>query len=466
VPTWQQWARSPLTPLVTASAFLAVAVGALSGLQPRLGLLAAFGVIFVALVLTDLQIGFLAMVMFAYLEVLSVVGGVSLAKVAGVLIVVAWLAVVSTRGRQQRNFFTERAGLTYLLLAFLGWSAISIAWSESSSTALESVMRYALVACLLPIAFTAVRDRRDAVHVLGAIVLGATVAAISAIVIPPAPGSADFGRATGTAGDANELAAALLVGLAIAVAFAVNRHFSPPLRVLAGVAAALCLTGILVSLSRGGLVGVAVALVIAVIVGGRWRRRVLALCGLLAALAVGYFALFASVPAQERVLNVSGGNGTGRLELWTVGLRMIEAHPLNGVGTGQFALSSVHYLLRPGLFETGAFILSTPKVTHNTYLNVVAELGIVGGALFIAILLVCIGCLLLAVKRVREAGDERMEILLRGLVVGIGGFLVTLMFLSEDNSKLLWILLALGPVLLAISSSSTGNGREEVVLPP
>ncbi len=454
MPTWQQWTRSPLTPLVAASAFLAVAVGALSGVQPRLGLLTAFGVIFVVLILTDLQIGFLTMVMFAYLEVLSVVGGVSLVKVAGVLIVVAWLAVASTRGRQERNFFTEHAGLTYLLLAFLGWNAISTAWSESSSTALESVMRYALDACLLPIAFTAIRDRRDAVRVLGALVVGASVAAISAILVPPPPESGDFGRATGTVGDANELAAALLVGLAIAVSFAVNRHFSALLRALAGIAAALCLTGILVSLSRGGLIGVAAALVIAVVVAGRWWRRVLVLCGILAVSAVGYYAFFASLPAQERVLNVGGGNGTGRLELWTVALRMIAAHPFNGVGTGQFPIDSVHYLLRPGLFETGAFILSTPKVTHNTYLNVVAELGIVGGALFVVILVFCLGCMLLAVKRVREAGDERLEILLRGLVVGTGGYLVTLMFISENTGKLLWILLALGPVLLAISSSS------------
>jgi O-antigen ligase len=427
--------------------------------------LAAFGVIFAALVLTDLQIGFVTIVMFAYLEVLSVVGGISLAKLAGILIVVAWLAVATTGGRQERNFFTEQAGLTYLLLAFISWSAISIAWSESSSPALESVMRYGLDACLLPIAYTAVRDRRDAVRVLGAIVVGATVAAMSAILAPPPPESAAFGRATGTVGDPNELAAALLVGLAIAAAFAVNRHFRAPLRALAGIAAALCLTGILVSLSRGGLIGVAAALVIAVAVGGRWRRRVLALCGILAVSAFGYYAFVASLPAQERVLNVGGGHGTGRLELWTVGLRMIEAHPVNGVGTGQFAISSVHYLLRPGLFETGAFILSTPKVTHNTYLNIFAELGIVGGALFVTILVFCLGCLLLAVKRMRETGDERMEILLRGLVVGIGGFLVTLMFLSENYAKLLWILLALGPVLLAISNSPESNGREEVTLP-
>jgi O-antigen ligase len=328
-------------------------------------------------------------------------------------------------------------------------------------------MRYALNAFLLPIAYTAVRDRRDAVRVLGAIVAGASVAAASAVVAPPSAESAIYGRATGTVGDPNELAAALLVGLAIAVAFAVNRHISNPLRAMAAGAAALCLTGILLSLSRGGLIGVAAALVIAVILGGRWRRRVLAICGMFAVLAVGYFAFFASLPAKQRVLDVAGGGGTGRLDLWTVGLRMIEAHPLNGVGTSQFAVSSVHYLLRPGLIENGAFILTTPKVAHNTYLNIVAELGIVGGVLFVGILLFCVGCAVLAIRRAYEDGDERMEILLRGLAVGIGGYLVTLMFLSESYAKLLWILLGLGPVMLAVVSAPRRvETRAPVGLPP
>jgi putative inorganic carbon (HCO3(-)) transporter len=454
VPTWEQLTRSAQAPLVAASALIAIVIGSISGIEPRLGLLAALGVIFVGLVLTNLKIGFLGMVLFAYLEVLTVLGGVSLAKVAGALVVVAWIGVVSTQGRTVRNFFAEHAGLTYLVLAFLGWNLISLAWSQSSPLAVESVTRYALNAFLIPIAFTAVRDRRDAVHILAAIVAGACVAALSAILSPPSAESAVAGRATGTVGDPNELAAGLLVGLALAVAFAVNRHIAAPLRRLAAVAAALCLIGILFSLSRGGLIGVAAALVLAVVVGGRWRGRVLALSAMVAALAVVYFAAFASLPAKERVLNIGGGGGTGRLDLWTVGLRMIGAHPLNGVGSGQFAISSVHYLLRPGLIESGAFILSTPKVAHNTYLNIVSELGVVGGVLFLAILIFCVGCSLLAVRRAREAGDERMEILLRGLVIGIGGYLVTLMFISENYSKLLWVVLALGPVLLAITSQS------------
>jgi O-antigen ligase len=441
--------RSPLALLVGGVVFLAVAIGALSGLKPQYGILIAIGVTFVALVFVDLMIGFAAMAMFAFLEVLAVLGGVSLAKVAGLLLVVSWLAVVTAGSERSRNFFAERPGLTYLLLAFLGWNAISLAWSPSTGEALSSVMRYTLNAVLVPVAYTAVRERRDAVRILAVLVGGATIAAFSAILVPTDPAAAAAGRATGTIGDPNELAAALVVGLALAAAFAVNRAVAPLLRLVAAVSATLCLVGIFFSLSRGGLLGVGGALLMAVVMGGRWRGRVLAACGALALAAVGYFAFVASLPAKERVLNVGGG--TGRLDLWTVGGRMVDAHPFNGVGTGQFASSSVHYLLQPGAIQRGDLILSTPKVAHNTYLNILAELGLVGGTLFVAIVLTCVGCACLAVQRLRRDGDERLEILARGLVVGIAGYLVTLMFISENYSKLFWLLMALGPVLLAVS---------------
>lgn len=450
----------PQAALFAAAALMALLVGALSGIQPGLGVLAAIGATFVVLVLTDLFTGFAAMVMFAFLEVLSVLGGVSLAKLAGVLLVLSWLAVASTRSDRARNFFVERPGLAYVLLAFIGWNTISIVWSESSAGALSSVMRYALNSILVPIAYTAVRDRRDAVRILAVLVAGASVAAVSGILAPPSAESAVYGRATGTVGDPNELAAALVVGLALATAFTVNRHFNASWRTLAGVAAVLCLTGILLSLSRGGLLGVGACLLLAVVLGGRWRRRALAVCGMIAAVGVGYFAFVASLPAKQRVLNISGGGGTGRLDLWTVGLRMIDAHPVRGVGTGQFAHSSVHYLLQPGAIQRGDLILSTPKVAHNTYLNVVAELGLIGGLLFAAILMSCLGCVWLAVRCVQRDGDERLEILLRGLMVGIGGYLVTLMFISENYAKLLWILLALGPALLAVARAPRAPGGD------
>ncbi|HEX3511620.1 MAG TPA: O-antigen ligase family protein [Solirubrobacteraceae bacterium] len=472
--SWRQRFSLADAPLLTFIALLAVAAGGISGVKPAYGIVMAVGLTFAVLVLLNLMIGFAAMVMFAYLEVLSTVGGVSLAKVAGGLLVVAWLGVVSTRGAKVRNFFIQRPGLTYLLIAFVSWNAISVVWSPDRGEALSSVMRYALDAVLLPIAFTTIRTRRDFIRVLAVVVAGASVAAISAVIYPPAEESAIAGRAAGTVGDPNELAAALLVGLAVASAFAVNRWIPRQGRLLAAGSVVLCLFGIVISLSRGGLIGLAGAIVIAVVVGGRWRGRVLAFGGAVAIAALGYFELFAALPAKERVLDLgTTGGGTGRLDLWTVGWRMVQAHPFIGVGTGQFPTSAVHYLLRPGVIERGDLILSTPKVAHNTYLNILAELGIVGGAMFLGLLAVSVGCTVMAMRRLQRDGDERLEILVRGLLVGIGGYLITIFFITETYSKLLWIVMALGPVLLAIASApaeqeaaETGPGLDPAWLGP
>lgn len=431
------------------AAIAAVSAGGLAGVDPKLGLLAALGIAFVVLVFVDLALGFSAMVLFAFIEGLPSLGTVSPAKVVGVVLVGSWLALLATSRGRVRNFFAERPGLTYLMALFLAWTAISIAWSESRPDAITSVTRYALNLLLIPIAYSALRDRRDLVRTFGAIVVGAALAATTGILQPPDPESAIAGRAAGTLGDPNELAAALVVGAALATAFAVNRGFSVSVRLACGAVSVLCVLGILVSLSRGGLVALAATLVASVVVAGRWRVRIATVAVLVAVAAFGYFSFFASLPAKERVTNVGGG--TGRVDLWTVGARMVEAHPILGVGTGQFIVVSIHYLLQPGALERGDLILSTPMIAHNTYLQAFAELGAVGGALFMAIVLFCVGCTWRTARLLHRLGDVRLEILVRGLLAGICGYLVALLFISENYSKLLWVLLALGPTMLAVA---------------
>ncbi|MDX6733485.1 MAG: hypothetical protein QOC54_3433 [Baekduia sp.] len=434
-------------PLIALAAAAAVLVGGVSGVKPVYGVAVAFGLVFVLVVVGDLMLGVYAMVLFAFLETLSQFGGLSVAKVVGVVLAVSWLAVIGSGRRDIPNLLVDRPGLSYLLLLFVGWTAASVIWAPVQGDAVTSVTRYALNAVLIPIIYTAVRDRRDATRLLAVVVGGAAVAAISGIVSAPGT-AADATRATGTVGDANELAAALVIGMAVSAAFAVNRHVASPWRLLSVLAAGLCLLGILLSLSRGGLLGLAAAVVVAIFVAGRWRPQVMAGATAVVVMAVGYFALFASLPAKERVTNVGGG--TGRVDLWTVGWRMVQDHPVRGVGTGQFQTSSVHYLLQPGAIQRGDFILSQPKVAHNTYLNILSELGVVGTALFGAVLLFSLGCLLLAARELRADGDERLEILVRGLLAGVGGYLVTLLFISENYAKLLWVVLALGPAMLAV----------------
>jgi O-antigen ligase len=131
---------------------------------------------------------------------------------------------------------------------------------------------------------------------------------------------------------------------------------------------------------------------------------------------------------------------------------MVEANPLTGVGAGSLPVSSVHYLLQPGAIENGRYFVGTPKVTHNSYLELWDELGIVGLLLFLTIVVFCVRCALHAARAFAHR-DLQMEFISRAVFVAFVGMLATDFFGSREYAKELWLLLALAPALLAISRS-------------
>jgi len=189
-----------------------------------------------------------------------------------------------------------------------------------------------------------------------------------------------------------------------------------------------------------------------VVAGRRWRGQAVALAVVIAAAGFFYFGFYASAGAASRV--TSFGSGTGRTDIWTVGWRMVQAHPGTGVGVGNYQTSAVHYLLQPGVILRPEFIVDTPKVAHNTYLQVLAELGVPGIAMFLAIIGFSLLCILRAARIFERLGDPPMELLSRALLVALCGVLAADFFISEEFSKQLWLLLGLGPALLGIATTA------------
>jgi O-antigen ligase len=141
---------------------------------------------------------------------------------------------------------------------------------------------------------------------------------------------------------------------------------------------------------------------------------------------------------------------------------MVEAHPVNGVGSGNFPISSIHYLLvKPGAIERDEFIVDTPKVAHNSYLQVLAELGVVGLAMFLSIIGFAIWCALRADRWFGRVGDTQMEIVARAMVVALVGILAADFFITEQYGKQLWLLLGLGPALLGVARRTYPAAAEE-----
>lgn len=439
--------------LLPSSILAAAAVlGVLAAVQPAIALGVVGALVLAYVAFSDLALGFAVLAFLSFVDTLPTSGSLSPAKAAGLLVAVAWLARFSIGSlRSERDFFADHPQLTWVLIAFIGWATLSLLWAPSSGAGTAALARYLPNILLLPIGYTAVRTRRDLTIVVGAVILGAIVAATFAVLQPPDPEIVvESARATGTIGDPNELASVLLVGLALGAGIAIGRNRLPPLRLIAALAVPLCAAGVFLSLSRGGLVALGALMIAGTIFAGRWRIAITAMLTVVAIGGVVYFTQLAPLPARERVS--AAGGGTGRTDLWTVAWRMVQAHPLNGVGVGNFPNTSADYTLRPGVIvRTDLIFNQQPFVTHNTYLQILAETGIPGLLLFLSVIVACMRCMLRAARIWARRGEKTMEALARSMFLGLCGMLVADFFISVMYNKLLWVMFALGPATYAIA---------------
>jgi O-antigen ligase len=443
-------AEFPVRLLTALLLTLALIVGVVAGYSPPVAIGLTLGLVFLGVAMSNLTAGIALFSLLTFLDTIlptqGAAGTFSVPKLLGLVLMISWLGLVTAGPREYRQRIFSHPAFLLVLFLLLGWVLVSVAWSEDSGAALASLSRWVPNALLFVIVFAGVRTREQLMWVLGAFVVGALISAIYGLAVP-APAK-DFGRLEGAGGDPNETAAALVAAAALALALAASLRGKPLLRLVVIAIAPLCAFASLLTLSRGGLVAFGAALIAAVLMAGRRRGQMLALAVTAAALAVGYFAFFAPAQAVERVTEVHGG--TGRTDIWKVGWRMVEGAPLQGIGAGNFTVVSIHYLLEPGALLRDDFIVDTPKVAHNTYLEVLAELGIVGLTLFLIVIVFSIGCAVRAARYAARVGDREMDILARALVVALAALLAAYFFISREYSKQLWLLLALCPVMLEI----------------
>jgi O-antigen ligase len=430
---------------------LCAAFGLLAGISPLAAIAAAVASVFALLVVADLTAGLCVFVLVAFAERIPAVGGsdLTLVKALGALLAISWLAAVATHRAGERQFFTAHPGMSVAGALLLAWMVLSVGWAEDSAAARGDVLRYALNFALLPIVYAAVRRREHVAAVLGVYVGGAVLSALIAFATREAEDG--YGRISGLAGTANELASLLVSALLLAAGLLLALRQAPLLRLLCAAAVVVCLLGLFLTLSRAGLVALGAALVAALFVAGRRRLGVALLVAAIGLATLGYFSFAASEQARERVTTIGGG--TGRLDIWTVGLRMVEDEPLRGVGVGNFRTASIHYLLQPGAILRDEFIVDRPQVAHNVYLHVVAELGVVGLALFLVLVGAGVLAAWRAAREFARRGEAFLETCARALVLALVALLAADFFASDQLNKELWLLLGLGPALLGIARS-------------
>jgi O-antigen ligase len=432
----------------------AVAIGLVAGINPPIALALAIAVAFILIVLSDLAVGIALFIFVAFLEVLPLgaTPTVSVVKLVGVLLGLSWLAVLAARRDTGEVVELIRAHPAFsgALVLLLAWVVLSVGWAEDESAAKLAILRLTLDFGLFFIFFTALTERRYFVWGFWAYIGGSLTSAMYGLI---ATQSFDVtGRLSGAGTNANDLAAVLVASLVLSVALAAwYRRRSPILCLTAISAGLMCAVLTFLTLSRAGLLSLGVVMVIAVLIASRQRGKVLVLSMIVVLGVVGYFSFLAPQEARDRVTSI--GSGTGRTDIWRIGMRVVDAQPVIGVGAANFPNASQHYLNEPGRIETenkGGQAL----VAHNIYLETWAELGVVGLVLFLFVLGVPVTATLKAARNFAKAGDGHTEALARALFVAQLAMLSAAFFASIQYNKQLWILLAFGPALMAVSRST------------
>ena len=200
------------------------------------------------------------------------------------------------------------------------------------------------------------------------------------------PGNVNLNRMGGT------LAVIFPLFLALGIRWDwTSRRWLPPLSLLLALFAAAVL---LLTQSRGALLGAAVAVMLLLVL--RWRRLVFVL-PLAFILAVFAFSQLGADALFDQIGNGNGLQGIeSRLELWSRGIYALTDFAFTGIGIGTFDR------VIPLLYPTFLIAPGTPMGhAHNLFIQVGVDLGFPGLIAFLA-LYVNVFVILAAVLRQRQ----------------------------------------------------------------
>lgn len=426
--------------VATAAAGSAALLGAVAVYSPKYALVALLAAGFVALAMSRMPLAiaiFLVLTFPAHLPG-SLGAGATLAKPVGALLVLAWAASALTR-RIALPLLPQAEPLLFsAIVGLLVFAGASVLWAPEPAQTQTTVGRLLLNAALLLVTYTAASTRSG----FRTIIYGYLVASVVTSSYSLASGHYIASGRLGGLFDPNYFAAELIPAIVIACFLFVTAA-SARMRWIFAAVAGLDLAAFALTQSRGGIVGLVFALLAALVVAGPARPRIVALVMVLAAGGLGYY--FGYKPAhvfQGGTRAGLAGTTSGRLDEWQVALRVFEGHPIGGVGLGNYQVVEPSYATQNLNLTTVRQIVTDRLVVHNTYLQMAAELGLVGLGLLLAVLVLPLRLASRALGRLDRTLDG-LEFHARGLLAGSIGMLVAYVFLSAEFEKPLWLVIAL-----------------------
>lgn len=302
------------------------------------------------------------------------------ARGIGLLAAGAWFGVVLVTGRMRRPHPYH-----LVVLLFLLWNVISLIWSVNVGDTLDNLETYVQLAVMTFLIWDLYTTPRKILIGMQAYVLGACVTVWSVMSNYLAGvTTGQSGRYSGFDFNENSLAMILVIGMCIAWYLAVNsnqdtedeKSWARILRFINYAFVPLAIFSVILTASRTAMFSMTpfIWFMLGSVSRLKLSSRLLLTVGMIITLV--FLQPLVPQTSLDRLSTTSSeltdGDLNGRRQIWAAGMEVFLEHPLTGMGGGVFKS------------------VAGGKVAHNTYLSILTEMGMVGFALFMGMLLVAL----------------------------------------------------------------------------
>ncbi len=331
-----------------------------------------------------------------------------------------------------------------IFIAFVAWAIITIAFGHNRRMGYEYFVNYYIVNVVyFFFALYLVRSIHDVKNVIWTLIISSSGLCLASLLF--AEGEQRIAIAGG-ANDPNDLALLAVTCLPMIVYFMLREKGLKKILLIGS--ALISVSAIVMTFSRGGFLGLLAVSFLMLVRRTGFKNHFLKY----AASAIAVILFFSLAPGSfwERIGSITEemqvdvtdeAQQFSRKTIWLEGLELFYKDPVAGVGFGAFGDALAYHRLEAG---------GIPKyqTAHNSYVLVLAETGLVGFGLYMAL----IASSILTFRRIRRSGPktgsgDEISVYANLLEISMWGWLVSAFFLSQSYSSMFLLFPALAAVM-------------------
>jgi len=376
----------------------------------------------------------------------------TLIKIIGWLLLFIWLF---TKIRNKK--FPQIDKTSFLLILFFVWASLSFFWAYNPTVVLNRIPTFIQLLILYVILTDMVKDRKTLHSVLWIYTFGTILASLLTIFFFFSGEELIGTRAAiSSSGSPNHLPLSMIPAFMwLWINFSTSKVWKSK---LINLILLLPIIGVIIlSASRGALLALFLTLMISLI----WKNQRKQTFYLFFIGIMGYIFLNLinnpDIFSRFTVERFLYDRGAGRFDIWLVGLKMAKENFFIGVGLDNYPwVFGDYYAITQTLRSISYF-----KASHNIYLGVLVELGIVGIILFLGFIIIKLLSIfnnikpqLISIINKNNNISIPLTVLLSLVSLLIGGFFLDILY-----RKYFWIFLSLCTACNLINISNENSSE-------